>query len=233
MAKQLEPPQPLPTSADPYAGMVDHFDLMAQTGWGADLEAAFIDFLAPTAHWRCLEAGCGTGRFALRLAERVTGVVGTDRSEPMILRARINAAQAGIGNARFEVAAVESLPGPLRSTFDLVVAMRLLFFLPDPLRGLKQLAAAAAPGGWVGICNPHAQMSPEGAASYADANGLQGFARESLAGWARVAARHLSWDEETAVTRLQEAGLTEVTAAPALEGLGLFAKGRRPAASAG
>ncbi len=233
MAKQLEPPQPLPTAPDPYAGMVDHFDLMAQTGWGADLEAAFIDFIEPSGHWRCLEAGCGTGRFALRLAERVAGVVGTDRSEPMIARARVNAARGGIGNARFEVAAVESLPGPLRSTFDLVVAIRVLFFLPDPVRGLKQLVPTAVPGGWVAICNPHARMSPEVAASYADANGLEGFARESLAGWARVAARHLAWDEETAVVRLQEAGLTEVTATPALEGLGLFAKGRRPPSSAG
>ncbi|HVB11221.1 MAG TPA: class I SAM-dependent methyltransferase [Bacillota bacterium] len=223
----MDPPQ---VPGDPYAGMVEHFDQMAQTGWGTDLEAAFIEFLEPASFWRCLEAGCGPGRFSLRLAERVTAVVGTDRSDAMIHRARANAIRDGVGNARFEVAALESLPGPLRGTFDLVVAIRLLFFLPDPMRGLRQMVATAAPGGWVAVCNPHARMSVDVAASYAEANGIDGFARESLAGWARVAARHLSWDEEAAVTRLQEVGLTEVTAQPALEGLGLFAKGRRPAA---
>jgi ubiquinone/menaquinone biosynthesis C-methylase UbiE len=227
MAKRLDPPQPAP--GDPYAGMVDHFDRMAQTGWDHDLEAAFIEFLRPEAGWRCLEAGCGPGRFALRLAERVTAVVGVDRSEAMIARARANAQREGVGNARFEVAALESLPGPLRGTFDLVVAIRLLFFLPDPMTGLRQMSATVAPGGWVALCNPHARLQPQVALSYADANGIGGFAREALAGWARVAARHVAWDEDTAVARLTEVGLTEVSATPALQGLGLFAKGRRPA----
>jgi 2-polyprenyl-3-methyl-5-hydroxy-6-metoxy-1,4-benzoquinol methylase len=227
MAKQLDPQQ---VPGDPYAGMVEHFDRMAQTGWDNDLEAAFIEFLQPSGHWRCLEAGCGPGRFALRLAERVTAVVGTDRSEAMIARARANALREGVGNARFEIAPIESLPGPLRGTFDLVVAIRVLFFLPDPMTGLRHMAATVAPGGWVAVCNPHARLEPEVALSYADANGIGGFAREALAGWARVAARHLAWDEETAIARLGEAGLTEVTATPALEGLGLFARGRRPAA---
>lgn len=226
MAKRLQPGEPPEHELIPV--LVQHFDRVALTGWDSDLEAAFVDFLDPLPTWRCLEAGCGTGRFTLRLAGRVAGVVGTDRSPEMIRRARGTAARTGVGNARFEVAAVESLPGPLRNTFDVVVAVRLLFFLPDPAAGLRQLAATVRPGGWVAVCNPHAGLSPASATRYADAHGLQGFARQSLASWARVAAAGPLWDEETSVARLQEAGLVDVTAMPALEGLGLLAKGRRP-----
>jgi SAM-dependent methyltransferase len=89
-----------------------------------------------------LDVGTGTGRIALALAARCARVIGLDRDAASIEEARRRAARAGITNATFEVADVETTDyAPL--TPDLVVAH---LYMSD---GLVARAARALPGGGV------------------------------------------------------------------------------------
>jgi SAM-dependent methyltransferase len=70
-----------------------------------------------------LELGCGTGRLALPLLKSGASLVGIDRSEPMLARARTKARRAGvIDRARFVRGDIRSLPFKARPGFGLVMA---------------------------------------------------------------------------------------------------------------
>lgn len=61
------------------------FDRMAASGTHVHGEADFVATFAPTS---VLDAGCGTGRVAIVLAERGIEVVGADRDPSMLATAR-------------------------------------------------------------------------------------------------------------------------------------------------
>jgi SAM-dependent methyltransferase len=94
--------------------------------------------------WRCLEVGAGTGTIARWLAERVgpTGrVVATDLN-PRFLD--------GHGLANLEVRHHNLLDDGLEAAhYDLVHSRFVLQHLPDPTLGLRRLAEAVRPGGWL------------------------------------------------------------------------------------
>jgi SAM-dependent methyltransferase len=76
------------TVGDDYArAYAERFRSMAERGQDIHGEATFVsDLLAPPA--RVLDAGCGTGRVAVRLAELGYDVVGVDVDESMLDQAR-------------------------------------------------------------------------------------------------------------------------------------------------
>lgn len=92
----------------------------------------------PVAGRRVLDAGCGTGRASLWLAERGAEVVGVDISPEMLRVARTD-----VPSASFVVADLaEPLPFP-DGAFDLVVSSLVLHYLRDwvpTLRELRRLA---------------------------------------------------------------------------------------------
>ena len=67
----------------------DRFAAAAAAGQDVHGEASFVHALAPDA--RVLDAGCGTGRVAIRLAELGHDVVGVDLDASMLARARRDA----------------------------------------------------------------------------------------------------------------------------------------------
>jgi len=70
-----------------------------------------------------LELGCGTGRLALPLMKSGARVIGIDRSEAMLTRARAKARRAGLGaRARFVRGDIRHLPFRTRPGFGLVLA---------------------------------------------------------------------------------------------------------------
>ena len=96
-----------------------------------------------------LDVCCGTGDFALELAERVTPgghVVGSDFSEPMLDLAREKAAQRGASGVRFEWADALQLPYD-GERFDAVTVGFGVRNLADLDRGLSEMARVLKPGG--------------------------------------------------------------------------------------
>ncbi|HEX6602779.1 MAG TPA: bifunctional demethylmenaquinone methyltransferase/2-methoxy-6-polyprenyl-1,4-benzoquinol methylase UbiE [Solirubrobacterales bacterium] len=96
-----------------------------------------------------LDVCCGTGDFALELAQRVTPggrVVGCDFSEPMLDLAREKAAERGAGGVRFEWADALELPYD-GERFDAVTVGFGVRNLADLDRGLREMARVLKPGG--------------------------------------------------------------------------------------
>jgi SAM-dependent methyltransferase len=141
-------------------------------GWeGWDAYAPFYDWenartfgRRDIAFWRriaderrqpTLELGCGTGRIAIPLLEAGHSVVGVDRSEAMLARARRRARRARVLNrALFVRSDIRSLP--LRtSRFDFVIApygmLQSLTRDRDLSRTLESVARVLRRGGLFGI----------------------------------------------------------------------------------
>lgn len=93
-----------------------------------------------------LEVGCGTGRFAVALAERGARVWGVDPTEEMLQQAR--AAAAGT-RAGFKGGRAEDLP--FKDGWFERAAMRLVIHLVDRPAALAELARVLQPEGRVAI----------------------------------------------------------------------------------
>jgi len=94
------------------------------------------------ADWDCLEAGAGGGSIAAWLGERARAVVATDLDVSVLTERDLP--------PNVEVRRHDLLADPLpAATFDLVHARLLVAWLPDPVAGLRHLAAALKPGGWL------------------------------------------------------------------------------------
>ncbi len=86
-------------------------------------DIAFWKSLARQQPGLALELGCGTGRLALPLLKSGARLVGIDRSEAMLGRARSKARRAGISDrARFVRGDIRRLPFRARPGFGLVLA---------------------------------------------------------------------------------------------------------------
>jgi ubiquinone/menaquinone biosynthesis C-methylase UbiE len=95
-----------------------------------------------------LDAGCGPGRLALRLAQEMpaTRVTGVDVSPEMIALARERARTLGLdGRATFEVGDVSELPFG-DGQFDMVVSTLSVHHWPDPVAGLTEIHRVLKPG---------------------------------------------------------------------------------------
>ena len=110
---------------------------------------------------RVLDAGTGTGRWALRLAAGGSEVTGIDASLPMLELARQKAERAGLP-LHFEVGDLQqTLPFP-DCYFDLVLCALALCHVPD-LRGpIGEMARVTAPGGHLLITDFHPQAVANG-----------------------------------------------------------------------
>jgi len=105
-----------------------------------------------------LELGCGTGRISLPLARAGVGLVGLDRSEPMLARARARAKRAKLATrVRLIRGDIRSLPfasGP-RSGFSMVLApygmLQSLLRERDLQTTLGEIKRVLRPGGTFGI----------------------------------------------------------------------------------
>jgi demethylmenaquinone methyltransferase/2-methoxy-6-polyprenyl-1,4-benzoquinol methylase len=96
-----------------------------------------------------LDVCCGTGDFALELAQLVSPgghVVGCDFSEPMLDLAREKAAAQGSAGVRFEWADALQLPYD-GERFDAVTVGFGVRNLADLDRGLREMARVLKPGG--------------------------------------------------------------------------------------
>jgi ubiquinone/menaquinone biosynthesis C-methylase UbiE len=90
---------------------------------------------------RLLDVGCGTGHHLASMRERGFEVAGVDGSEEMLEQARANNLGADIRRAD-----VESIPFP-DASFDFVVCVEVLRYLPDSAQCIREMARVLKPGG--------------------------------------------------------------------------------------
>jgi SAM-dependent methyltransferase len=105
---------------------------------------------------RVLELGCGTGRLSIPLLKSGADLVGLDRSEPMLQRARRKAARAGMRDrCRFVRGDIRALPFARRPGFSLVMApygmLQSLTSERDLGRTLESVAGVLRRDGLFGI----------------------------------------------------------------------------------
>jgi len=102
---------------------------------------------------RVLDACCGAGASALSAFEFVGPqgkVIGVDVAQALLELARAKAAQRGLGNTQFELGDLLSLRFPNES-FDAVVCVFGIFFVPDMAAGVRELWRCVRPGGQLAI----------------------------------------------------------------------------------
>jgi ubiquinone/menaquinone biosynthesis C-methylase UbiE len=122
------------------------FRHIVTTGLGMHGEAA-LRLVPPQPGQRVLDVGCGFGDTTQAIAALVgpSGeAVGVDAAARFIETARGEAQQAGVANARFEVADVEvtAFEGP----FDMAFSRFGTMFFANPVAALRNVRKALAPG---------------------------------------------------------------------------------------
>ncbi len=115
--------------------------------WSALVAGPFLDWLALPEGLAWLDDGCGNGSFteSLVLRQRPLSVVGVDPAPAQLEFARQRAGTAG---GRFLQGDAQALPLPDASVDAAVMAL-VLFFLPDPPQGIRELVRVVRPGGTI------------------------------------------------------------------------------------
>lgn len=115
--------------------------------WSQLAGEAFLDWLAPISGLRWLDVGCGNGAFTELLVERCApvSVHGVDPSEGQLAFARTRPA-ARI--AQFHQGDAMALPFP-DDSFDVAIMPLVIFFVPEPAKGVAEMARVVGPGGLV------------------------------------------------------------------------------------
>jgi SAM-dependent methyltransferase len=114
----------------------------------APFTALILDAAALRPGGNVLDVGCGCGGTTLAAARLVAPgqAAGLDLSGPMLVRARADAAEAGLANAVFEQG--DAQVHPLEpGTFGTVISRFGVMFFADPVAAFANIRSAARPGG--------------------------------------------------------------------------------------
>ena len=115
--------------------------------WSRKVGEKFLDWLSVVDGMRWLDVGCGNGAFTEILAQHCApaALAGIDPSEEQLAFARTLPALAGTD---FRSGDAMALPWSDRS-FDAAVMPLVIFFVPEPAKGVAEMARVVAPGGLV------------------------------------------------------------------------------------
>ncbi len=139
-------------SAATYNAAADHFDDAPLAFWDRYGRRTVERInLKPGA--RVLDVGCGSGASAIPAAERVGSngrVIGVDVADRLLDKARTKARWRGLSHATFCYGDMTSLAFDDES-FDAVVCVFSIFFVPDIARQARALWRLVRPGGTLAI----------------------------------------------------------------------------------
>lgn len=115
--------------------------------WSQLAGRVFLDWLAPSSGLRWVDVGCGNGAFTELLIGRCapSEIQGVDPSEAQLTFAR---ARPGARGARFLQGDAMALPFD-NARFDVAVMALVIFFVPDPAKGVAEMARVVCSGGVV------------------------------------------------------------------------------------
>lgn len=115
--------------------------------WSQLAGGIFLDWLAPKAGQNWVDVGCGNGAFTELIVRRCepASVDGVDPSEGQLSFARSRPASR---IAKFKQGDAMALPYADKS-FDVAVMALVIFFVPDPAKGVAEMARVVRSGGSV------------------------------------------------------------------------------------
>jgi len=115
--------------------------------WSQLVGEVFLDWLAPQSGLRWIDVGCGNGAFTELAVQRCapSEMQGIDPSEAQITFART---RPGARGATFRLGDAMALPFDA-DRFDAAVMALVLFFVPDPAKGVAEMTRVVAPGGTI------------------------------------------------------------------------------------
>lgn len=126
-----------------------NWDAMSEENAAAPDRPADLDRTAAalrlTPGCRLLDAGCGSGQYAIAFAERGYVVTGVDLSPEMIARARLHSADHNV-EVEWRVGEVARLEDD-DATYDAIHARVVLQFLPDVVAALTEFRRVLKRGG--------------------------------------------------------------------------------------
>ena len=113
--------------------------------WSRLVGETFLEWLSPLPNGRWIDVGCGNGAFTELVAQRCAPVeiLGVDPSEAQLAFAR-SRHRAGV--ARFEQGDAMRLPCA-DGQFDAAVMALVIFFVPEPEKGVAEMKRVVKPGG--------------------------------------------------------------------------------------
>jgi len=157
-------------AAATYNAAADHFDAPPLAFWDR-IGSRTIERLAPEAGACILDVGCGAGASALPAARAVGPegrVIGVDLAEALLERARCRAERFGLRNAAFRCGDMTALDLP-DASFDAVVCVFAIFFVPDMEAQVAELWRLVRPGGRLAITTWGPDAFEPGSAAFWDA----------------------------------------------------------------
>jgi SAM-dependent methyltransferase len=154
----------------PYAEYRPDFTEFMDASWRLLYDGLLIKGFLPAAKGlparlergiRVADLGCGTGHAINLMARHYPNstFVGYDLGDDAIARARAEASQMGLSNARFEVLDVTRLPAEPK--LDLITSFDAIHDQRDPATVLRRAAGALAPDGVYLMIEPRASSNLE------------------------------------------------------------------------
>jgi ubiquinone/menaquinone biosynthesis C-methylase UbiE len=115
--------------------------------WSRLAGRIFIDWLAPRPGLKWIDVGCGSGAFSELLVERCapSEVQGIDPSESQLDFARRRPSARAAKFSRGDAMALPFSGG----AFDAATMALVIFFVPDPVKGVAEMVRVVRPGGTV------------------------------------------------------------------------------------
>ncbi|MFI4949295.1 MAG: class I SAM-dependent methyltransferase [Alphaproteobacteria bacterium] len=115
--------------------------------WSRSVGEVFLDWVAPPIGLRWVDIGCGNGAFTELMCARCAPceIHGIDPSDAQLAFART---QPGARGAQFHQGDAMALPFP-DDSFDAAAMALVIFFVPDPAKGVAEMIRVVRPGGIV------------------------------------------------------------------------------------
>jgi ubiquinone/menaquinone biosynthesis C-methylase UbiE len=135
-----------------YNAAADFYDASPLSFWNY-FGARTVEMLALRSGSNVLDVCCGAGASALPAARLVGtrgNVVGVDLAKELLVLARTKATQQHLANIQFEPGDMLSLRFPNES-FDAVVCVFGIFFVPDMTMAVRELWRRVRPGGKLAV----------------------------------------------------------------------------------
>lgn len=189
----------------------------------------FLQFVSPKKEDTLIEFGCGPGNFLETVAPYCRIVYGLDASRQMLKRAEKKLKHAGINNVELIHSSMESFqPANL---CDWAVGVVFVYQFQNPLEVLRKMMECVCPGGCVATMDPTVEFTRSNVKNFISKNKLSLKEQFVLKDWLRAAKFYHRFSDQELKKLYADAGLGSIELVHALNGMVIFAKGKRPISS--